>query len=115
MSENKSFEGHAILELFGHNVIAGYVSEESIGGASFVRVDVPPVDGCPGYTKFFGGAAIYAITPTDEETARIATERLRIRPVETWVVPSPKNLKLIPGDEIEEWDEFDDGFDYGND
>jgi hypothetical protein len=77
MSENQSFESYAIIELFGHNVIAG---------------DVPPVDGCPGYTKFFGGAAIYAITPTDEETAQMAAERLRIRPVETWVVPSPKEL-----------------------
>ena len=102
MSETRSFEGHAILELFGHNMIAGHVSEESIGGASFVRVDVPPVDGRPGYTKFFGGAAIYAITPTDEETVQTAAERLCIRPVKTWVVPSPKELPAEILDE--EWE-----------
>lgn len=84
----KTFEGFAIVELFGHNVIAGHVSEQAIGGASFVRVDVPPVDGKNGYTKFFGGAAIYAITPTDEETVKIAADKIRNRPVSEWVVPT---------------------------
>ena len=101
MSETRTFEGYAVIELFGHNIIAGYVSEESIGGASFVRVDVPPVDDRPGYTKFFGGAAIYAITPTDEETTQMAAERLLVRPVKTWVVPNPEELPAeIPFKEL---------------
>ena len=104
MSENRTFEGYAVIELFGHNMIAGHVSEESIGGVSFVRVDVPPVDGHPGYTKFFGGTAIYAITPTSEETAQVAAEKLCIRPVKVWVVPGPKELPAeIPQDSWDEW------------
>ena len=83
MSE-KNFEGWAIVELFGHNMIAGLLSEQSIGGASFVRVDVPAVDGAEGFTKFYGGAAVYAITPTTEEVARAATSKLAVRPVTPW-------------------------------
>jgi len=79
----------AIVELFGHNVVAGRVSEQTIGGAAFVRVDVPEVDAeHPAFTKFFGGSAIYAITPTGEAEARAACERLRVSPVLPYVLPS---------------------------
>jgi hypothetical protein len=44
------FETFAIVELFGHSIISGKVSEQVIGGASFVRVDVPAVDGTEAYT-----------------------------------------------------------------
>lgn len=90
MTDQSTFETWAIVELFGHNQIAGYLSEQVIGGASFVRVDVPEVDGKPGFTKLFGGAAIYAITPTTEEIATEAARRLDVRPVGLWVVPDPK-------------------------
>ena len=34
-----------IIDLFGHQKVAGYISEAQIGGCAFVRVDVPEVDG----------------------------------------------------------------------
>ena len=37
----KAFEQWAIVEIFGHQRIAGKVTEQTIGGCSFVRVDVP--------------------------------------------------------------------------
>jgi hypothetical protein len=99
MSENESFDCWAVVELFGHNVIAGRVSEQTIGGATFVRVDVPEIEDRPAFTKFFGGAAIYAITPTGEAEARAACERLRVRPVQPYVIP---DLSLPnPDDEFE--------------
>lgn len=55
MSE-ETFEGWAIVELFGHNMIAGLLSEQSIGGA-----------------------AVYAITPTTEEVVRAAAAKLAVR------------------------------------
>lgn len=67
-----SFEQHAIVELFGHQRIVGKVTDVQIGGASFIRVDVPETPGIPAFTKFFGASAIYAITPVDEETANLA-------------------------------------------
>jgi hypothetical protein len=98
-----TFEGWAIVELFGHNQIAGYVTDTAQFGTSMMRVDVPEIDGNPGYTKFFGGASIYAITPTTEKIAKIAAGRLEIRPVATWIVPEgrlqlPQDIPIYPED-----------------
>jgi len=93
-SEQK-FEGFAIVELMGRNVIAGYVSEQVIAGAALLRVDVPATERQPAYTKFFGGTSIYGITPTTEEIAKRAAERLNIRPVSEWVVPTPTGRQLV--------------------
>lgn len=41
-----AFEGWVILELMGHRRLAGYLSERQIGGASFLRIDVPSNDIC---------------------------------------------------------------------
>lgn len=110
METQTKFEGWAIIELFGHNVIAGLVSEQSIGGAAFVRVDVPEVDGAAGFTKFFNGSAVYAMTPTDEPTAREAARRMAVRPVSPWVVPDTRRALPGPTLEGEEYaDEFDEG------
>lgn len=38
--------GWAILELMGHRRLAGYVSEQEIAGAAFIRVDVPGTGPC---------------------------------------------------------------------
>src|SRR3972149_2524420 len=72
MNEEQSFKARCIGELFGHVTLAGYVSEQVIGGASFIRLDVPEVDGQAAFTKLLGAGAIYSITPTDEDVARSA-------------------------------------------
>ena len=114
MSEQTSLNGWGIVELFGHNVIAGEISEQPIAGVDFLRVDVPEVDGSPTFTKFFGGAAIYAITPTDEATARQAAACLAVRPVTPWVVPDGR--RELPPPTVEEADEsaqWDDSIETG--
>lgn len=78
-------EGWAVVELMGHQVIAGRISEVQLVGATMLRVDVPGSDNGPAYTKFFGASAVYAITPTEAfggEAARL----LPISPTAT-VVP----------------------------
>lgn len=105
MDENTTFEGWMILELFGHNMIAGFISEQSIGGASFVRVDVPDLDGKDGFTKFFNGSAVYAMTPTTEAVARQAAGNLTVRPVTPWVVPDAR--RELPAPTVDEWDAED--------
>jgi hypothetical protein len=37
----QKFELNAVVELFGHQRIAGKVTEQSIGVATFIRIDVP--------------------------------------------------------------------------
>lgn len=89
------FRHWCIVELFGHQIIAGEVSDQAIGGETFIRVDVPAIEGRESYTKLYGKGAIYAITPCTEETARRMTQGLNQPPINDYhfrpVVP------LLPG------------------
>ena len=80
--ELKSFETWAVVEIMGHKRFAGLVTEQPIGAASFIRVDVPAVTAADGktlgpFSKLFGAASIYALTPCTEETARAFAASLR--------------------------------------
>jgi hypothetical protein len=87
-SQADRFESWAIIELFGHTQIAGKVSEATIGGCSFLRVDVPEIDGKPAITKFYGQGAIYSMTPVSEELARAAVKSFQHRPVNVYITPA---------------------------
>lgn len=91
----------AIVELMGRQVVAGQVSEVNVAGTEMLRVDVPAVvdegyGDIPAYTKFFGGGAIYGITPVDELGARAAVLALRKRPVQEYVMS--RSLSHAVGD-----------------
>ena len=104
----------AILELFGHQRVAGKVSQQTFGGASFVRVDVPEieveerdyVDGkgyvtqrrtIQAHTRSFGGSAIYSINWCDETTAQIAARSIRHEPLSPYSVKSA--IDALPDDQ----------------
>lgn len=101
MNEEQSFKAWCIVELFGHTTLAGYVSEQDIGGASFIRLDVPAVDGQAEFTKLLGEKAIYSITPTSEAVARSAIEHIRAKPVNVYYLPEPK-AQVVDDDEVED-------------
>ena len=90
--ESLKFESWAIIELFGHSQIAGKVMEESIGGCSFLRVDVPECDGQPGFTKFFGNGSIYSMTPCGEQIARAALKQINHAPINVYI---PSLAKIL--------------------
>lgn len=70
------FRQWCVLELMGHRRLAGLVSEEQIGGASFIRIDIPAqVKGEAVATQFYSPQAVYCITPTTEEAARLFAMR----------------------------------------
>jgi hypothetical protein len=85
----------------GHRQFAGYVTEQAIGGTSFVRVDVPEVfaerqvgtraglsqEVLPAFTKLLGAGSIYAISPCTEETARAFASRLQTRSFSVYEAP----------------------------
>lgn len=98
----EAFEQFAIVELFGHQVIAGKVSEQVIGGQGFVRVDVPTTDTQEGFTKFYGAGAIYAITPCDEMTMHAAVEGLRRKPIDVWKLNLPQLSARADDDEADD-------------
>lgn len=104
----------AIVELFGHQTIAGRISEYAIGGCSFVRIDVPELgENRPAYSKLFGNGAIYAITPCDEETARAAARSYSPQPLDTFSARrmlglGPAQEGLFGGDPEDEEEADDD-------
>ncbi len=83
MSE-KAFEEWTILELFGHRRLAGLVREETIGSASFIRIDVPDGNGGFCVTQYYSPSAIYCMTPTTQGMAEQVAAKDRPRPVERW-------------------------------
>lgn len=89
---SQSFETWAIVEVMGHRTYAGMVREQVIGSTTFLRIDVPETSRKRAYTKYIGTGSVYAITPTDESTARIAAVRLDEPPVNPYVVPTEYQL-----------------------
>lgn len=95
MEENQqSFESFAIVEIFGHTRIAGRVSEQVIAGQGFIRIDVPLLPAIenrypeqPAFTRLYGPAAIYSITPVSEEVALAAAQAMRIKPFSVYYAP----------------------------
>ena len=94
MSENNDVGFWAIVEIMGHKRYAGYVGEQVIGGASFVRVDVPDQDGYKAFSKLFGAQSIYCITPVSEDAAKAAAGRLKEQPMTEWDLPDEWRQKI---------------------
>ena len=90
--QGAAVDQYAIVELFGHARIAGRISEQTIGGQSFVRIDVPEVRWDHGdtggviaaHTRSFGAGAIYSINWCDEAAARLAAQAIKHRPIQPY-------------------------------
>lgn len=80
----------AIIEIFGHQRIAGFMTEQVIAGQGFIRVDVPELPGetsmepIAAHSKLYGPGSIYAISPVDETLARLAAQQIRHVPVSSY-------------------------------
>jgi len=85
--QNGAFDEWAKVELFGHQVIVGRVTQAEIAGGAFIRVDVPVTNGNPAFTRFFGPSAIYSITPVTEQIARDLLQVYRREPVTRYEMP----------------------------
>jgi hypothetical protein len=81
--EKETFSGFAVLELMGHRRLVGFLSEATIAGAAFIRIDVEDADGTP-TTQFYAPSAVYAITPTTEAIARRAARTNSVAPISAW-------------------------------
>ncbi|MBB3937719.1 hypothetical protein [Aureimonas phyllosphaerae] len=98
-----------IIEVFGHRRHAGRVREEERFGAKMLRIDIPKVEriDLPGderpvpsvtvtswTTHFYGGAAIFSATFTDEASV--------LRMNTPYVAPSRMSLPAPIGDRDED-------------
>lgn len=106
MESQEKFESWCIIEVMGHSRYAGFVSEQVIGGCSFVRVDVPASESGPAFTKMLGQSSIFAITPCTEATARAAVKSFRSRPFSMFELP----MLAAPSDDDDEADEDEEGW-----
>lgn len=72
---SQELKSWALVELFGHQRIVGYLSQQTFGTGVLFRVDVPDLTSSgksirDGFTRYFGLSAIYSITPISEEMVR---------------------------------------------
>lgn len=110
-----AFEAFCIVEIMGHQVIAGKVSEETHFGAPLMRVDVPKSSKREGFTCYYGGGSIYKITPTTEEIVQAFVEKQDPEPIKPYMLALPtmashvQELDDIP-DEPDGWGDEDDEF-----
>lgn len=105
----EKFEYWGIVELMGHQRAAGRLTEEMIGGANMLRVDVP--DGDQFRTAYYGSSAIYALHITDEKVARAAANGMGRRPPYAYeisrLLPAPAAPAQDPHDDHDEGDDDD--------
>lgn len=80
--EKKEF--WAIVSLMGHQQLAGFLDEYTMGGCSFLRLTVPETAKQPQWSRLFKDNSIYAIDPCTEDVARWKAERLNVAPVTVW-------------------------------
>lgn len=115
MQENKAFDHWAIVEIFGHKTYAGRVTEQTIGGSSFVRIDVPQTSKTDAFTKMFGQNAIYGITIVDEATAKLKAESVQQTPMTEWEINNLvreqvnkqlEGMKLINGPQYADGEQY---------
>lgn len=108
MVEIVKFEQWAVVEIMGHRKFAGFVSEQSIGGSSFVRVDIPESETrgekLPAFTKLFGSGSIYCISPCTEETARAFASQIRSRAFELYEAPRLELISTNTSSDDDTWE-----------
>jgi hypothetical protein len=131
MEETSKFAGWAVIELFGHQREAGYVTTEYFGSGALFRVEVPALperevqidhtqwindqlvpknskvlrEAVAGRTRFLGPGSIYALNPCSEEAARKAIDALSPRTVK--VIELAKERQLVGAPDLDEPSEDD--------
>lgn len=131
-SQANQIETWAVVEIFGHQKIAGFVRTAVLGSACMLRVDVPELPeeereesgwsyekgeqitrrvklaAVPGFTRYLGISSIFSLTPCTEEFARAAQKRMRIEPPRIVEIPARPALPAPDendGDELFSEDE----------
>lgn len=98
----KTIDFYAIIELMGHQKIAGKVTEQAIAGTNMLRIDVPAIGNQPAFTRYIGGSGIYAINPCSEDVLMAFLKNNMPTPVYVWDVSQmirEEKLRLQSGTE----------------
>jgi len=102
------FDVWAIVEMLGHKILAGRVTEHVVAGQAFIRVDVPETPQEAAFSKLLGPGSIYAISPCSQELARAAAASLHAEPIPVYIPKAlPAGPQLATEAELEEDDDED--------
>lgn len=93
--ETEKFDLWCMVELFGHQRIAGRCTEQNVVGTNMLRVDVPETKSQPAFTRFLSSGAIYAINPVSEIVAMQIAENLQVSPVSLWDVKKVVESEIL--------------------
>lgn len=93
--EKAAFSEWCVVELMGHVRLGGLVSEFTLAGEGFLRVDVPSE---PPLTQIISPKAVYRITPCGEAEARAVGGGNVVPPVHRWEMPKepPRLMRAEP-------------------
>lgn len=80
--EKKDF--WCICSMMGHNQLAGFLSEFTMGGCSFLKLTIPETSRQPEWTRLFKDNSVYSIDPCTEEVARYRAEQINVAPMAVW-------------------------------
>lgn len=100
----EKFEAWGLVELMGHQRVAGRLSEQPVGGGNMLRVDIP--NGDTFRTAYYGASAIYAVHITDEEAARKLAGNQGARPPYAYEL-SQAVARIAPSASVHEHAEYD--------
>lgn len=105
-AQERPFGEWCILEMMGHVKLAGFITEEQRFGGTMGRIDVPPGAGEPALTQYFGGTAVFRITPVQESIARAIAEKHRPQPLAPFRLSvSRNNADQFGSDEYDDEDD----------
>jgi len=88
-ADDHGISGWALLELFGHQRIVGRLTTQTLGVNVMFRVDVPDLtkNGAVirrGFTRYYSPAAVYSVSPVDEQAVREMLPFISGEPVKEW-------------------------------
>jgi hypothetical protein len=132
-ANQSSYSGWALVELFGHQREAGFVTTQYFGDKAMFQVDVPEIgareetltapryiDGVfapvgtvvsrgaiPGRSRLLGPGALYAINPATEEAVRAAISASERREIKVISLPEGKQLAAALPENDEDCDSGD--------
>lgn len=127
MEQQSTFSGWALIELFGHQREAGFVTTQYFGDKAMFQVDIPEIpertetldspkwgpdrflpagsvvkqDAIPGRTRLVNPGAVYALNPATEEVVRAAVSASERREIKVISVPEGAQ-RMLPGESQEE-------------
>lgn len=81
--EQFTYDGWAVVEIFGHRRFGAKVKPQAVGAGVFLRCDVPRRDDSF-VTQFYNPTSVFSLTPCGEREARAVAYANEPEPVSRW-------------------------------